>query len=121
MTTPLTPTLIDGTDGDGQLTSFRQQLNGLLREREAFIAELAPRAAPHIDLVAWSTTQSARRVVTHIEAALLRIEGGTFGTCSRCAGPIVRLGSRSSPMPTRACPATSTVRRDRPDDRRTRS
>ncbi|SDZ56409.1 TraR/DksA family transcriptional regulator [Herbiconiux ginsengi] len=88
MTTLPTPAPIDVTDDDDELTGFRRQLEEQLREREAFIADLDPRAAPHIDLVAWSSTQSALQVVAQINAALLRIDAGTFGTCSRCAGPI---------------------------------
>jgi DnaK suppressor protein len=67
---------------------FRRQLEDQLREREALIAELGPIAAPHHDPVAWSTSQSAHRVITQIGTALHRIETGTFGVCSRCGNPI---------------------------------
>lgn len=90
MTTRPNPAPVDVTDDDGDLLSFRRQLHDQLREREAFIADLAPRAAPHIDIVAWSSTRSALQVVAQINAALLRIEAGTFGTCSRCATSIAK-------------------------------
>lgn len=77
-------------DADDDVIHFRRQLDEQLRDRQALIAELDPRAAPHIDLVAWSTTQSALQVVDQIDAALLRIETGTFGICSRCANPIAK-------------------------------
>ena len=88
MTTLPSPT--PNVTGDDKLTRFRRQLEDQLREREALITELLPRAAPHIDPVAWSTTQSARQVVAQINAALLRIEAGTFGRCDRCARPIAK-------------------------------
>lgn len=90
MTILPSPSPIDIAHDDDDFIQFRQQLEEQLRERESLIAELDPRAAPHIDLVAWSTTQSALRVVAQIDAALLRIDTGTFGTCSRCANPIAK-------------------------------
>ena len=67
---------------------FRRILQNQLREREALIAGLDPRAAPHLDVVAWSTTQSSKRVVAQITRALGRITEGTFGTCTGCFAPI---------------------------------
>jgi hypothetical protein len=67
-----------------ELGAFRRILQGLLREREALIAELDPRAAPHIDVATWSSSQSTKRVMGQIAAALERINEGTFGTCIRC-------------------------------------
>ena len=90
MSTLPSPSPIDVTKNNDERASFRRQLEEQLREREELVAELHPRAAPHIDLVAWSTTQSALQVVAQINAALLRIEAGTFGTCSRCARPIAK-------------------------------
>lgn len=64
--------------------AFRRILQGLLRERETLIAELYPRAAPHIDVATWSSSQATKRVIGQIAAALERIAAGTFGTCIRC-------------------------------------
>ena len=68
--------------------AFRRILQNQLREREALIGELDPRAAPHLDVVAWSTTQSSKRVVAQITRALGRIADGTFGICTGCFEPI---------------------------------
>lgn len=68
--------------------AFRRILQGLLREREALLVELDPRAAPHIDVATWSSSQSTKRVIGQISAALERIVDGTFGTCIRCDGVI---------------------------------
>jgi RNA polymerase-binding transcription factor DksA len=67
-----------------ELGAFRRILQGLLRERETLLAELDPRAALHIDVATWSSSQSTKRVIGQISAALERIADGTFGTCSRC-------------------------------------
>jgi DnaK suppressor protein len=67
-----------------ELGAFRRILRGLLRERETLLAELDPRAAPHIDVATWSSSQSTKRVMGQIAAALERIDEGTFGTCIRC-------------------------------------
>ncbi|MCU1446718.1 TraR/DksA C4-type zinc finger protein [Cryobacterium sp.] len=70
------------------VAAFRRILKRQLREREALIGELDPRAAPHLDVVAWSTTQSSRRVIAQITRALARIGTGTFGTGTGCFEPI---------------------------------
>lgn len=70
--------------------AFRRILQDQLREREALIGELDPRAAPHLDVVAWSTTQSSKRVVGQITRALGRIAAGTFGICTGCFEPIAK-------------------------------
>lgn len=68
--------------------AFRHTLLELLREREALIGELHPRAAPHLDVVAWSTTQTSKRVISQITRALARIAAGSFGICTGCFEPI---------------------------------
>jgi DnaK suppressor protein len=70
--------------------AFRRILLNHLREREALIGELDPRAAPHLDVVAWSTTQSSKRVIAQITRALARIATGTFGICTGCFEPIAQ-------------------------------
>jgi len=87
--TSLPPTdTVDVAAATADFSGFRQQLQKELREQDSLIAELTPRAAPHLDVVAWSTTQAALRIVVQINAALARISAGTFGTCTSCNGQI---------------------------------
>ncbi len=86
---------------------FRRQLQRELREQESLIAELAPRAAPHLDVVAWSTTQGALRIVVQINAALARISAGTFGTCTGCHGQIKKARLEVIPYAARCVPCQS--------------
>ncbi|WP_104087479.1 TraR/DksA C4-type zinc finger protein [Cryobacterium sp. N19] len=67
---------------------FRRILENQLREREALLGELVPRAAPHLDVVAWTMSQSSKRVIAQITQALERIAMGTFGICAGCSEPI---------------------------------
>lgn len=66
----------------------RQQLEEQLQERLDVLAELAPRALPGVDPVAYQVAESNRLVVEQIAAALNRLEAGTYGRCTRCGGPI---------------------------------
>jgi hypothetical protein len=66
----------------------RQQLEEQLQERLDVLAELAPRALPGVDPVAYQVVESNRLVVEQIAAALNRLEAGTYGRCTRCGGPI---------------------------------
>jgi len=79
------------TSNDAQASrvdSIRQQLEQQLQERLDMIAELAPRAVPSIDPVAYQTAASNRMLVGQISAALNRLDAGTYGTCTRCGGQI---------------------------------
>ncbi|GAA3216046.1 TraR/DksA family transcriptional regulator [Microbacterium terregens] len=69
--------------------AIRRSLEQQLREREELISDLAPRAAPNIDPVAWATTAATRKVVGRIQAALERLADGTYGRCVRCGNAIV--------------------------------
>ena len=66
----------------------RQQLEQRLEERLDLLAELAPRALPSVDPVAYQTVASTRMVVQQITAALNRLDAGTYGRCTRCGGQI---------------------------------
>ena len=67
---------------------IRQQLEQQLQERLDILAELAPRALPSVDPVAYQTVESNRMVVAQISAALNRLDAGTYGRCTRCGGQI---------------------------------
>ena len=71
-----------------RIDSIRQQLEQQLQERLDILAELAPRAVPSIDPVAYQTAASNRMVVAQISAALNRLDAGTYGSCTRCGGQI---------------------------------
>ena len=64
---------------------LEQQLAGTPRH---YSAELAPRALPSVDPVAYQTVASNRMVVEQITAALNRLDAGTYGRCTRCGGQI---------------------------------
>ncbi|GGE99151.1 TraR/DksA family transcriptional regulator [Mycetocola zhadangensis] len=68
--------------------ALRLELQRELTEPETLIAELADRAAPHIDPVAWSTTGTAKAVAEQIRSALGRLDAGTYGRCVSCGDPI---------------------------------
>jgi DnaK suppressor protein len=70
------------------LDPIRQQLEQQLQERLDILAELAPRALPSVDPVAYQTAASNRMVVGQISAALNRLDAGTYGRCIRCGGQI---------------------------------
>lgn len=59
-----------------------------LKERQDILSELAPRAVPNIDPVAYTTFAATRRTVDQISAALERIDAGTYGSCTGCGGAI---------------------------------
>jgi DnaK suppressor protein len=67
---------------------IRQQLEQQLEERLDILGELAPRALPSVDPVAYQTLASNRMVVEQITAALNRLDARTYGRCTRCGGPI---------------------------------
>ncbi|MFU8945350.1 TraR/DksA family transcriptional regulator [Mycetocola zhadangensis] len=71
-----------------QSADLREVLLQELSERETLIAELADRAAPHIDPVAWSTSATAKTVAEQIRNALARFDAGTYGLCTLCKGAI---------------------------------
>jgi DnaK suppressor protein len=71
-----------------QLDSIRQLLEQHLQERLDRNAELAPRALPTLDPVAYQAVASNRLVIGQISAALNRLDAGTYGLCTRCGSPI---------------------------------
>ena len=73
---------------DPNVDTIRQQLEQHLQERLDILAELAPRALPSVDPVAYQTVASNRMVVEQITAALNRLDAGTYGRCTRCGGQI---------------------------------
>ena len=73
---------------DPNADTNRQQLEQQLEERLDLLAELAPRALPSVDPVAYQTVASTRMVVEQITAALNRLDAGTYGRCIRCGGQI---------------------------------
>ena len=73
---------------DPNVDTIRQQLEQHLQERLDILAELAPRALPSVDPVAYQTAASNRMVVEQITAALNRLDAGTYGRCTRCGGQI---------------------------------
>ena len=58
---------------DPNVDTIRQQLEQQLEERLDLLAELAPRALPSVDPVAYQTVASTRMVVEQITAALNRL------------------------------------------------
>ncbi|WP_243076568.1 TraR/DksA C4-type zinc finger protein [Microbacterium sp. SS28] len=76
------------TGQDTTADAIRQQLEQLLQERLDILAELAPRALPTVDPVAYQTAASNRKVVEQITAALNRLDAGTYGGCTRCGRQI---------------------------------
>ena len=80
---PTATTVVDTNNG-----ALRRTLQQELAERETLIAELADRAAPHIDPVAWSTTNTAKTVAEQIRGALARLDAGTYGRCVHCGDTI---------------------------------
>ena len=68
--------------------TIRQELERHLQERLDILGELAPRALPSVDPVAYQTAVSNRLVVAQIAAALNRVDAGTYGRCTRCGDQI---------------------------------
>jgi len=81
-------THISHTAQDPNVDSVRRQLEQHLQDRLDTLADLAPRALPSIDPVAYQTAASNRMVVEQIAAALNRLSAGTYGRCTRCGGQI---------------------------------
>ena len=76
------------TAQDPNMDSVRRQLEQHLQDRLDTLADLAPRALPSVDPVAYQTAASNRVVVEQIAAALNRLSAGTYGRCTRCGGQI---------------------------------
>ena len=70
------------------VAAVRRRLARQLQERQDLLRELEPRALPTVDPVAYQTAVSHRRIVDAITAAIARLDGGTYGRCSHCRGPI---------------------------------
>ena len=81
-------THISHTAQDPNVDSVRRQLEQHLQDRLDTLADLAPRALPSVDPVAYQTAASNRVVVEQIAAALNRLSAGTYGRCTRCGGQI---------------------------------
>ena len=81
-------THISHTAQDPNVDSVRRQLEQHLQDRLDTLADLAPRALPSIDPVAYQTAASNRMVVEQIAAALNRLSAGTYGRCTRCGRQI---------------------------------
>lgn len=64
--------------------AVRQQLERHLQERLDILSELAPRALPTEDPVAYQAVVSNRQVLEQISAALNRLDAGTYGRCTHC-------------------------------------
>ncbi len=73
---------------DLNVDTVREQLEQHLQERLDILAELAPRALPSVDPVAYQAAASNRKVLEQITAALNRLDAGTYGRCTRCGGTI---------------------------------
>lgn len=75
-----------------RLTALRTDC---LREREE---ALAATARYGVDAVVWARSATLERTLAEIEAALTRIEVGSYGTCVRCGSaiPVERLELRPS-------------------------
>ena len=73
---------------DPHVDTIRQLLEQHLQERLDILADLAPRAMPSVDPVAYQAAASNRMVVGQISAALNRLDAGTYGRCLRCGGRI---------------------------------
>jgi len=70
------------------LDSIRQQLEQHLQERLDTLSQLLPCPLPSVDPVGYQTMASNRLVVEQINAALNRLDAGTYGRCTRCGGQI---------------------------------
>lgn len=74
-----------------ELAELRRALDDCRREREQQLAALAMvPVVPDADLVAYAHAQSVRDVLSLIEAALARIDAGTYGRCVHCSSSIPR-------------------------------
>lgn len=73
---------------ESDVDTIRQELERHLQERLDILGELAPRALPSVDPVAYQTLASNRRVVEQITTALNRLDAGTYGRCTRCGSQI---------------------------------
>ena len=80
-----------------ETAGIRRALEQQLQERQDIIRDLASRAAPNVDPIAWTTTAATRRVVDQIMAALDRLAAGSYGRCIRCGGAI--LAARLEALP----------------------
>jgi DnaK suppressor protein len=79
--TPTEPSVLD-------LVATRARLERHLHDRRTALDEMAPRALPTVDPIAYQTAASIRAVIAQITAALARLDDGTYGQCVRCARPI---------------------------------
>ncbi|MDQ7879271.1 TraR/DksA C4-type zinc finger protein [Microbacterium sp. QXD-8] len=71
------------------MASIQRSLEEELKRREDIFRELAPRAIPHVDPVAYMAAAETRRVMDQLGAALDRISHGTYGRCVRCGGAVM--------------------------------
>src|SRR5689334_18359791 len=83
-----------GVPSPAKTSELRQALQSCRREREQQLTALAMvPLAPETDVVSLAHAESVRQVVALIDAALARIDAGTYGTCVHCSSaiPVARL------------------------------
>jgi RNA polymerase-binding transcription factor DksA len=70
-------------------SELREALLRCRREREQQLTALAMvPLPPETDVVALAHADSVRQVVALIDAALARVDAGTYGACVHCSSPI---------------------------------
>ncbi|MGP3535997.1 TraR/DksA family transcriptional regulator [Microbacterium sp. RD1] len=74
--------------GDIDLEAARRTLELQLIERQGILRELAPRAIPNVDPVAYATSVATQRTIDQIVAALERLADGSYGVCTGCGATI---------------------------------
>ena len=93
MSTTLDPSPISASAWDHFRTLLEGQRALCLRQREEALAECA-QSVP--DPVAQRRSADLQATIQEIEAALIRIDAGTYGSCVRCGSaiPVERLRMR---------------------------
>jgi DnaK suppressor protein len=96
-----------------EVEAFREALRGFREEREQQLTELEARPVSPDDPVAVSHRDAVQRILGEIDAALDRLDRGTFGLCLHCSGPIPRQRLELVPFTTGCvdCMRHSTSRR----------
>jgi DnaK suppressor protein len=96
-----------------EIEAFREALLGFRDERERQVADLTASPIAPDDPVAVSHHDAVRRILAEIDAALDRLDRGTFGLCLHCSGPIPKARLELVPFTTGCvdCMRMSTGRR----------
>lgn len=76
--------------GDAFHDEVRAELEDRRDDRRRLIDELAPFAAPNLDPVAYTRRAAAQEVLGQIEAALARLDDGSYGACLHCGDQVPR-------------------------------